>query len=203
MRFAGEITSLRIVPRAGAPAIEVTVTDGRGSAVAVFLGRAQGARHVARAGGWSWRACRCTRAARPLVYNPTYELLASSRADQTVPGRRIARAGEDLAHLVLGVRRHQREHLVAGLEHRLAARHHDVLARAGSRRSWPRGGVAVSAIELLDDRRVVGEGHLDEPGQAALEAQDLDELADAHRLLDHRGDQRAGSRRRGRRPSSR
>ena len=40
-RFAGEITSLRIGPRAGAPAIEVTVTDGRGAAVAVFLGRAR------------------------------------------------------------------------------------------------------------------------------------------------------------------
>ena len=40
-----------------------------------------------------------------------------------------------------------------------------------------------------DDRGVVGEGDLDQPRQAAFEAQDLDELADAHRLLDQRGDQ--------------
>src|SRR4051812_17719810 len=42
VRFAGQVTSLRIVPRAGAPAIEVTVQDGRGAAVAVFLGRGRG-----------------------------------------------------------------------------------------------------------------------------------------------------------------
>ena len=31
VRFAGEITSVRIVPRAGAPALEVNISDGRGS----------------------------------------------------------------------------------------------------------------------------------------------------------------------------
>lgn len=36
---AGEVQSVRIVPRAGAPALEVKVNDGRGSLVAVFLGR--------------------------------------------------------------------------------------------------------------------------------------------------------------------
>jgi hypothetical protein len=36
---AGEVRSLRIVPRAGADAVEVTVNDGRGSVIAVFLGR--------------------------------------------------------------------------------------------------------------------------------------------------------------------
>jgi RecG-like helicase len=35
----GEVKSVRIVPRAGAPALEVTLADGRGSATAVFLGR--------------------------------------------------------------------------------------------------------------------------------------------------------------------
>jgi RecG-like helicase len=39
IRVAGEIRSVRIVPRAGAPAMEVTASDGRGSVVAVFLGR--------------------------------------------------------------------------------------------------------------------------------------------------------------------
>lgn len=38
-RVAGEVRAVRIVPRAGAPALEVTVSDGRGSVVAVFLGR--------------------------------------------------------------------------------------------------------------------------------------------------------------------
>jgi len=39
VRVAGEISSVRIVPRAGADALEVTVSDGRASATAVFLGR--------------------------------------------------------------------------------------------------------------------------------------------------------------------
>ncbi|MCU1456919.1 MAG: ATP-dependent helicase RecG [Actinomycetia bacterium] len=38
-RYVGEIRSIRIVPRAGADALEVAFTDGRGSATAVFLGR--------------------------------------------------------------------------------------------------------------------------------------------------------------------
>jgi len=39
VRVAGEISSVRIVPRAGAPALEVALNDGRGSVTAVFLGR--------------------------------------------------------------------------------------------------------------------------------------------------------------------
>jgi hypothetical protein len=39
VRVGGEVRSVRMVPRAGAPALEVTVSDGRGSATAVFLGR--------------------------------------------------------------------------------------------------------------------------------------------------------------------
>lgn len=39
VRAAGEIRSVRIVPRAGAPALEVALNDGRGSVTAVFLGR--------------------------------------------------------------------------------------------------------------------------------------------------------------------
>jgi hypothetical protein len=35
----GEVRSTRVVPRAGAPALEVTFSDGNGSAIAVFLGR--------------------------------------------------------------------------------------------------------------------------------------------------------------------
>jgi len=39
VRIGGEVRSVRIVPRAGAPALEVTVNDGRGNATGVFLGR--------------------------------------------------------------------------------------------------------------------------------------------------------------------
>ena len=36
---AGEVRTGRIVPRAGSPACEVTISDGKGLLVAVFLGR--------------------------------------------------------------------------------------------------------------------------------------------------------------------
>jgi hypothetical protein len=39
VRVAGEVRSIRIVPRAGADALEATITDGHGSLTAVFLGR--------------------------------------------------------------------------------------------------------------------------------------------------------------------
>jgi hypothetical protein len=38
-RVAGEIQSLRVVPRAGSPSLEVSVSDGTGKAVVVFTGR--------------------------------------------------------------------------------------------------------------------------------------------------------------------
>ena len=38
-RVAGEVRSVRIVPRAGADALEITVNDGRASVTGVFLGR--------------------------------------------------------------------------------------------------------------------------------------------------------------------
>ncbi len=39
VRVAGEVRSIRIVPRAGADALEATITDGHGTLTAVFLGR--------------------------------------------------------------------------------------------------------------------------------------------------------------------
>jgi len=39
VRVAGEVRSIRIVPRAGADALEATITDGHGMLTAVFLGR--------------------------------------------------------------------------------------------------------------------------------------------------------------------
>jgi hypothetical protein len=75
VRFAGEITSLRIVPRAGAPAIEVTMTDGRGAAVAVFLGRAR-VRGLKPGRRMMVEGVPVREGAETLVYNPAYELLA-------------------------------------------------------------------------------------------------------------------------------
>lgn len=39
VRIRGEVAGLQVVPRAGAPSLEVTVDDGTGRAVAVFTGR--------------------------------------------------------------------------------------------------------------------------------------------------------------------
>ena len=73
-RVAGEIRAVRIVPRAGAPATEVTISDGRGSVVGVFLGRRKIAgmspgRRVLFAGVAGKDGNRF------LVYNPEYQLL--------------------------------------------------------------------------------------------------------------------------------
>jgi hypothetical protein len=75
VRVGGEVRSVRIVPRAGAPALEVTVSDGRGSVVGVFLGRRKIAglspgRRVA------FEGVAARDGKRYLVFNPIYELLA-------------------------------------------------------------------------------------------------------------------------------
>ena len=75
IKVGGEVRSVRIVPRAGAPALEVTVTDGRGSVVGVFLGRRKIAglspgRKVA------FEGVAARDGKRYLVFNPVYELLA-------------------------------------------------------------------------------------------------------------------------------
>lgn len=73
---AGEITSLRIVPRAGTPSLEATVNDGTGSLVIVWTGRrnipgvAPGKRLVL-----SGRGAPQGSAGRLTVFNPRYELL--------------------------------------------------------------------------------------------------------------------------------
>jgi hypothetical protein len=73
VNVGGEVRSVRLVPRAGAPSLEVAITDGRGTATAVFLGRHRitgivPGRHIAvegvagKSGG------------RLLVFNPVYTL---------------------------------------------------------------------------------------------------------------------------------
>jgi hypothetical protein len=74
VRAVGEVKAVRIVPRAGAPALEVVITDGRGSLTAVFLGRRKivgispGRRLIVA--GMVARDHN-----RMLVFNPVYELL--------------------------------------------------------------------------------------------------------------------------------
>jgi hypothetical protein len=41
IRVGGEVRKVQIVPRAGSPSVEVTVTDGYGKAVGVFTGRSR------------------------------------------------------------------------------------------------------------------------------------------------------------------
>lgn len=72
-RVCGEVSSVRIVPRAGAPSLEVTVDDGHGRATAIFFGR----KHLAglspgRRVTFEGRIQLEQR--RTLLYNPAYEL---------------------------------------------------------------------------------------------------------------------------------
>lgn len=75
-RVGGELTRTRIAPRSGVPAYEVTISDGTGSAVAVFTGR----RYVA--GLEHHRAVIIEGVARSergrlVMLNPAYTLLPS------------------------------------------------------------------------------------------------------------------------------
>ena len=74
VRTGGEVKSVRIVPRAGAAALEVTVGDGRGSATAVFLGRRKIAGLVpGKRIAMSGMVARDGK--RFLIYNPEYEFV--------------------------------------------------------------------------------------------------------------------------------
>ena len=72
-RVAGEVSSVRIVPRAGAPSLEVSIDDGSGRATAVFFGR----KHLSglapgRTVVFEGRVQQS--AHRVVIYNPAYEL---------------------------------------------------------------------------------------------------------------------------------
>mgnify|MGYP003522618477 CR=1 FL=1 len=72
--LAGEVQGLQVVPRAGSPSLEVTISDGSGRAVAVFTGRRRlggvdcGRRIVIQGVGR-------TEHNRVLVVNPSYTLV--------------------------------------------------------------------------------------------------------------------------------
>ena len=75
IRVGGEIQGLQVVPRAGSPSLEVTISDGTGRAVAVFTGRRRlggldpGRSLVIEGVGRTERG-------RVLLVNPAYTLLA-------------------------------------------------------------------------------------------------------------------------------
>ena len=72
----GEISSMRIVPRAGSPSLEATITDGSGSLVLVWTGRRKiagispGKRLVV-----TGRVSTAGPHGRLLMFNPSYELI--------------------------------------------------------------------------------------------------------------------------------
>src|SRR3954451_14662786 len=72
----GEISLVRIVPRAGSPSLEATISDGTGSVVAMWTGRRKiagvtpGRRLVV-----SGRGAPTGPNGRLLLFNPRYELL--------------------------------------------------------------------------------------------------------------------------------
>lgn len=81
VRIAGEIRSMRIVPRAGAASLEATVQDGRGSVTAVFLGRRKilglspGRRVMLEGVVTANRKANSASGTDCLMYNPVYQLL--------------------------------------------------------------------------------------------------------------------------------
>jgi len=84
VRIAGEIRSVRIVPRAGAASLEATVQDGRGSVTAVFLGRRKiaglspGRRVMLEGVVTKHKSSNNTSSSTGndcLMYNPVYQLL--------------------------------------------------------------------------------------------------------------------------------
>ena len=73
-KVVGEVSSVRIVPRAGSPSLEVGITDGRGVVTAVWFGRKK------LAGLTPGRRLVVEGMVAPLgnrafMYNPVYELL--------------------------------------------------------------------------------------------------------------------------------
>jgi hypothetical protein len=73
-RVAGEVTSIRVVPRAGSPSLEVNVNDGTGRAVAIFTGR-RGIPGLTPSRGVVLDGVARQERGRIVFLNPAYELL--------------------------------------------------------------------------------------------------------------------------------
>lgn len=72
---AGEVKAVQVVPRAGSPWLEVTISDGTGKAVAVFTGRRRIA-GIELGRGLVLEGVAGDRGARIQLMNPVYTLLA-------------------------------------------------------------------------------------------------------------------------------
>jgi hypothetical protein len=73
-RLGGEVRGIRVVPRAGSPWLEVTVSDGTGEAIAMFCGR----RAIAGVGpgrGLLLEGVPRRERRRLILLNPSYTLL--------------------------------------------------------------------------------------------------------------------------------
>jgi hypothetical protein len=76
VRIGGEVQGIRIVPRAGSPSLEVTITDGTARAVAVFLGR-RGLPGVAPGRSVLLEGVGRDEDGRTVLLNPAYTILPS------------------------------------------------------------------------------------------------------------------------------
>lgn len=72
---AGEVKAVQVVPRAGSPWLEVTISDGTGKAVAVFTGRRRIA-GIDIGRGLVLEGVAGQRGNRVQLMNPVYTLLA-------------------------------------------------------------------------------------------------------------------------------
>ena len=74
-KIAGEITSIRVVPRAGSPSLEVSVNDGSGLAIAIFTGR-RAIPGITPGKGIALDGVARQDRNRIILLNPLYELLS-------------------------------------------------------------------------------------------------------------------------------
>jgi hypothetical protein len=75
VRLSGEVTALQVVPRAGSPSLEITLSDGTGRVVAVFTGRRRIA-GVDPGRGVCIEGVARDEQGRLVLLNPAYTLLA-------------------------------------------------------------------------------------------------------------------------------
>ena len=74
VRLGGEVQRMRMVPRAGSPTFEVTISDGSGEAIAIFTGRRSLAA-MEHGTGVIIEGVAHLEHGRPVLLNPAYTLL--------------------------------------------------------------------------------------------------------------------------------
>ena len=193
-----------VAPRNGVPNLEVMVSDGTGVGHRRLRRPPAHPRHRARPGD---RA----RGRRRRPSRPLGDLQPGLHARAVDLGRRAGRSrpARSAAGATRRARTSSSESSVTSTTTSSPTRS-TVSPRGTIRRSARSTATTVasrgtpsSTIVLAVGRRAVGEADLGQPGPAALERQQAHERADAHRLLDQRGDAGAASRRRRRRPTGR